>query len=147
MKRSIIFSGSDAKAANTGRKKDGCGSAGPFDKRNSPTTLAEGHTFSHFENWESKQPREHLNLLWEAEKSFGWGWCRNKDSCAGRRLFLLFLEIFIRIFDKVEFKYLGSPVTSLPIQSGFLKTAFSSGSSISAITNPSFSPRNSSTSR
>jgi len=36
------------------------GVAGPFDKRNSPTTLAEGHTFSHFENWESKQPREHF---------------------------------------------------------------------------------------
>ncbi|WP_235832669.1 hypothetical protein [Acetivibrio mesophilus] len=36
------------------------GVSGPFDKNNSPTTLAEGHTFSHFEQWESKHPKEHL---------------------------------------------------------------------------------------
>lgn len=36
------------------------GVSGPFDKRNSPTTSAEGNTFSHFERWESKQPKEHF---------------------------------------------------------------------------------------
>ncbi|GAE87316.1 hypothetical protein [Acetivibrio straminisolvens] len=39
------------------------GVAGPFDKRNSPTTLAEGHTFSHFEKWESKRPEEHFESI------------------------------------------------------------------------------------
>ncbi|HOM01887.1 MAG TPA: hypothetical protein PLH43_03560 [Acetivibrio sp.] len=39
------------------------GLSGPFDKRNSPTTLAEGHTFSHFEEWESKKPKEHFESI------------------------------------------------------------------------------------
>jgi len=49
------------------------GVAGPFDKRNSPTTLAEGHTFSHFENWESKQPREHFESIVGSGKEFWMG--------------------------------------------------------------------------
>jgi len=55
-----------------GKRMDG-GVAGPFDKRNSPTTLAEGHTFSHFENWESKQPREHFESIVGSGKEFWMG--------------------------------------------------------------------------
>jgi len=71
--KEYYLSGSDAKAANTGRKKDGWRSGRPFDKRNSPTTLAEGHTFSHFENWESKQPREHFESIVGSGKEFWMG--------------------------------------------------------------------------
>lgn len=39
------------------------GLSGPFSKHNCPTTVAEGHTFSRFEEWESKTPKEHFSSI------------------------------------------------------------------------------------
>lgn len=39
------------------------GLSGPFSKKNCPTTVAEGHTFSRFEEWDSKTPQEHFSNI------------------------------------------------------------------------------------
>jgi len=39
------------------------GLSGPYIKQNCPTTVAEGHTFSRFEEWDSKTPHEHFSSI------------------------------------------------------------------------------------
>jgi len=68
MKRSIIFSGSDAKAANTGRKKDGWREWPGLSTKKFPTTLARDILSATLKTGKANSRESILNLLWEAER-------------------------------------------------------------------------------